>query len=57
MDFTGKPLKGFIYVSPKAAATKRQLDEWLALAVANAESLPAKAVKKTKAKKKAAARG
>lgn len=51
MDFTGKPLTGFVYVSLDGVKTTRQLDGWLALALANVESLPAKKPKKRKAPK------
>ena len=29
MDFTGKPLKGFIWVGPKGFATKPALEKWV----------------------------
>jgi hypothetical protein len=29
MDFTGKPMKGFIYVSPPGFRTRSALREWL----------------------------
>ena len=29
MDFTGKPLKGFVYVSPRGMATAASLRAWL----------------------------
>jgi hypothetical protein len=32
MDFTGRPLKGFVYVSPKALKTKAALEGWIARA-------------------------
>lgn len=31
MDFTGKPLKGFLYVGPDGMDSDRELEEWLAL--------------------------
>lgn len=48
MDFTGKPLKGFVFVSPAGVRTARQLESWLAPALANAESLPARTKKTPK---------
>ena len=42
MDFTGKPLKGFVYVSPEGVAEDEDLANWLARGVAFASSLPAK---------------
>jgi TfoX/Sxy family transcriptional regulator of competence genes len=29
MDFTGKPLRGFVYVAPRGLATERSLREWI----------------------------
>lgn len=31
MDFTGKPMKGFIYVEPAGFETDRQLANWISL--------------------------
>lgn len=42
MDFTGRPLKGFIYVEAAGIETDRDLQQWLALACDFAGSLPAK---------------
>ncbi|NDB52436.1 MAG: TfoX family protein, partial [Nitrosopumilaceae archaeon] len=28
MDFTGKPMKGFVYVAPNGCKTKKTLSEW-----------------------------
>jgi TfoX/Sxy family transcriptional regulator of competence genes len=33
MDFTGKPMKGFIFVDIDVLRTKKQLDYWLGLAL------------------------
>ncbi len=38
MDFTGKPLKGFIYVAPAGLASDAALDAWVARGVAGARS-------------------
>ncbi len=38
MDFTGKPMKGFLYVEPEGFDTDRQLDEWIGLGIEFAES-------------------
>ncbi|MGE3336096.1 MAG: TfoX/Sxy family protein [Rhodospirillaceae bacterium] len=51
MDITGKPLRGFVFVSPEGIKTRRQLERWLSLALANVESLPAKKPKKRKLKR------
>ncbi len=42
MDFTGRPLKGMVYVGPKGVRTAKQLGRWVDDAVAFARSLPAK---------------
>jgi TfoX/Sxy family transcriptional regulator of competence genes len=42
MDFTGKPLKGFIYVEPKGLRTEAALRKWLQRAIDFVLSLPAK---------------
>jgi TfoX/Sxy family transcriptional regulator of competence genes len=34
MDFTGKPMKGYVYVSADALRTKKQLSYWIGLCVA-----------------------
>ena len=42
MDFTGKSLKGFVYVDPAGWATKKDLAKWVARGVAFVETLPPK---------------
>ena len=42
MDFTGKPLKGFLYVNPKGTANGKDLKKWVLKGVEFAMSLPAK---------------
>ena len=42
MDFTGKPLKGFVYVDPPGFAEDGQLGEWIELCQAFTSSLPPK---------------
>ncbi len=42
MDFTGKPLKGFVYVGLKGFATQAALESWIGLALDFVETLPAK---------------
>jgi len=34
MDFTGKPMKGFVFISPEGTRTARDLSYWLDLALA-----------------------
>jgi TfoX/Sxy family transcriptional regulator of competence genes len=42
MDFTGKALKGFVYVEEAGFAEDKDLEAWMALAMAYNESQPAK---------------
>ena len=41
MDFTGKPMKGYIFVGPSGIKTNPQLRKWLATGLAFTASLPA----------------
>jgi len=40
MDFTGRSIKGFVFVEPTGIRTKRSLASWVVPAVAFAKSLP-----------------
>lgn len=42
MDLTGRPLTGFVYVSPQAIKTDASLRDWLKSALVFAGSLPKK---------------
>ena len=42
MDFTGKPMKGLIYVSPTGIATDDALTDWVFRGLAFVMELPAK---------------
>jgi hypothetical protein len=42
MDFTGRPLKGFVYVAAGGWRSDSELTAWLARAMAHAASLPPK---------------
>ena len=42
MDYTGKPMRGFVYVVPEGTRTARQLRAWIQRGLDFAESLPAK---------------
>lgn len=42
MDFTGRPMRGFLYVAPAGFAGEAELDGWVALALAGARAAPAK---------------
>src|SRR5918995_27443 len=45
MDFTGRSMKGFVFVEPAGIRTKRSLASWVAPAIAFAKSLPPKRAK------------
>jgi len=42
MDFTGKPMKGFVYISPEGFESDRSLGNWVALCAQFVSSLPPK---------------
>ncbi len=42
MDFTGRPLKGFVYVASEGFAAEADLNAWVARGIAFAKSLPPK---------------
>lgn len=42
MDFTGRPMKGLVYVEPEGFASGRDLKEWIERAMEFTLSLPAK---------------
>jgi len=42
MDFTGKPLRGMVYVDAESVESDARLDDWVARGVAFAGSLPPK---------------
>jgi hypothetical protein len=42
MDFTGRPMKGFVFVSCRGCESDADLSRWVSRAVAFASSLPAK---------------
>jgi len=52
MDFTGRPMRGFLYVDPEGTATARTLRTWVGRTVAFAESKPKKARQKAGKPKK-----
>ena len=56
MDFTGKPMRGYVYVAPSALASDSALVEWLKRCAAFVDTLPPKEATRSKrkiAKKKA----
>lgn len=48
MDFTGRPMKGFVYVAPEGLDSELQLEWWVELGVACARSVTTAAVGKPK---------
>lgn len=53
MDFTGRPLRGFVFVEEKGLGTKQELESWLKLALEfNPLAVSSKSKKRKKAKKK-----
>jgi len=42
MDFTGRPMKGFVYVGPEGFRSKASLAKWIEKAVSFVKTLPAK---------------
>lgn len=45
MDFTGRPMKGMIYVSAEGIDSKKRLAYWVRKGIEHAKSLPPKAKK------------
>jgi len=45
MDFTGKPMRGMVYVGRRGLATPEALGRWVARGVSFARSLPPKSAK------------
>jgi TfoX/Sxy family transcriptional regulator of competence genes len=43
MDFTGKPMKGYVYVEPPGLAEDDDLAKWVSWCAGYVEGLPAKA--------------
>jgi len=54
MDFTGKPLKGFLYVGPTALRSETALRSWVDQCVTFVKTLPAKSAKKKSPRRKTA---
>jgi hypothetical protein len=48
MDFTGRPMRGYVFVGPAAIATAAQLQRWVNECQAHAATLPDKASKTPK---------
>lgn len=48
MDFTGRPLTGYVFVAPKGTRTAAQVASWVRRAIAFVKTLPNKPKKKRK---------
>ena len=46
MDFTGRPMKGYVYVDPPGTAEDDELGKWLTACIGFVERLPAKPAKR-----------
>ena len=46
MDFTGKPLKGYVYVEPPGFNTEKSLNKWIDRGIEFVRTLPPKKKKK-----------
>lgn len=56
MDFNGKPMRGYVFVGPRALASDAALEGWVGQCAAFAATLPEKKPGKKAARGKAAAR-
>ena len=51
MDFTGRPMRGFLYVDPPGIATAAALRKWIGRATAHAAARPKKEKKRPAARR------
>ena len=42
MDFTGRPMRGFVFVDPEGIETRETLGKWVAMSLDFVRSLPPK---------------
>ncbi len=42
MDFTGKPMKGYVYIAPETLASDNQLAKWVNMCLKFVDTLPLK---------------
>jgi TfoX/Sxy family transcriptional regulator of competence genes len=56
MDFTGRPMKGWVYLQAPLVADPPRLERWVRAAISFVRSLPAKADKPRKTPRKARTR-
>lgn len=47
MDFTGRPMKGFVFIEAEGLRTDRQLRDWVSMALAFVQALPPKPGRKS----------
>jgi TfoX/Sxy family transcriptional regulator of competence genes len=47
MDFTGRPLRGYVYVAPEGLRTARQIDNWIEISLAFVATVKSKVKKKS----------
>jgi TfoX/Sxy family transcriptional regulator of competence genes len=52
MDFTGRPMKGYVYVAPAGCDSQRALEQWVHQGMEFASTLPPKPSKKLKLRKR-----
>jgi TfoX N-terminal domain len=50
MDFTGRPLRGFVFVGPKGTARLSQVAAWIELVLTFTATLPPKRPRSTKSR-------
>jgi TfoX/Sxy family transcriptional regulator of competence genes len=46
MDFTGKPMKGYVFVAPAGITGDKQLDQWAEMSLRFTDTLPPKVTNK-----------
>jgi TfoX/Sxy family transcriptional regulator of competence genes len=56
MDFTGRPMKGYVFIAPAGLAQAQSLRGWIEAACHHVSTLPVKAPRKNAAAKGSAAR-
>ncbi len=56
MDFTGRPMAGYIFVAPQGCRTSASLERWIGWSLEYVSCLPAKPTRKPKAVGKRVAR-
>ena len=45
MDFTGRPMKGYVFVDPPSLANDAELSRWIGVSLGFVETLPPKAAR------------